>query len=108
MEKCKLQRRLDCLKRFLCRVVGKRKARARLKLFKRGYKERTLSYDQAKHEVCFMMRTALKIMDTCLWYFDNGCSRHMTRDCSLFKMFEPKKGANVTFGDESKSQIKGK
>ena len=55
-----------------------------------------------------MMRTALKIMDTCLWYFDNGCSRHMNRDCSLFKMFEPKKGGNVTFGDESKSQIKGK
>ena len=32
----------------------------------------------------------------------------MTRDCFLFKTFEPKKGGNVTFGDGSKSQIKGK
>ena len=32
----------------------------------------------------------------------------MTGDRSLFKVFESKKGGNVTFGDESKSQIKGK
>ena len=32
----------------------------------------------------------------------------MTRDRSLFKVFESKKGGNVTFGDGSKSQIKGK
>ena len=32
----------------------------------------------------------------------------MTGDCSLFKVFESKKGGNVTFGDGSKSQIKGK
>ena len=29
-------------------------------------------------------------------------------DRSLFKVFESKKGGNVTFGDGSKSQIKGK
>ena len=38
----------------------------------------------------------------------NSCSRHMTGDRSLFKVFESKKGGNVTFGDGSKSQIKGK
>ena len=32
----------------------------------------------------------------------------MTGDRSLFKVFESKKGGNVTFGDESKSQIKGR
>ena len=32
----------------------------------------------------------------------------MTRDQSLFKVFESKKGGNVAFGDGSKSQIKGK
>ena len=32
----------------------------------------------------------------------------MTGDRSLFKVFESKKGDNVTFGDGSKSQIKGK
>ena len=37
----------------------------------------------------------------------SGCSRHMTGDRSYFKVFESKKGGNVTFGDGSKSQIKG-
>ena len=32
----------------------------------------------------------------------------MTGDRSLFKVFESKKGGNVTFGDGSKSQIKVK
>ena len=32
----------------------------------------------------------------------------MTGDRSLFKVFESKKGGNVTFGDGSKSQIKEK
>ena len=32
----------------------------------------------------------------------------MTGNRSLFKVFESKKGGNVTFGDWSKSQIKGK
>ena len=54
-----------------------------------------------------MMHTALKEMDTCLWYLHSSCSRHMTGDHSLFKTFEPKKGCNVTFDDERKSQIKG-
>ena len=55
-----------------------------------------------------MMKFAFKVMDTCLWYLDNGYSRHMTGDCFLFKVFESKKGGNVTFGEGSKSQIKRK
>ena len=62
----------------------------------------------SKHEVCFMMKSAFKVMDTCLWYLDSGCSRHMIGDRSLFKVFESKKCGNVTFGDGSKSQTKGK
>ena len=62
----------------------------------------------SKHEVCFMMKSAFKVMDTCLWYLDSGCSKHMTGDRFLFKVFESKKGGNVTFGDGSKSKIKGK
>ena len=38
----------------------------------------------------------------------NSCSRHMTGDRSLFKVFKSKKGGNVIFGDGNKSQIKGK
>ena len=72
-------------------------------------KESTIPIDLlSKHKVCFMMKSAFKVMDTCLWYLDSDCSRHMTGDRSLFKAFESKKGGNVTFGDGSKSQIKGK
>ena len=60
----------------------------------------------SKHEVCFMMKSTFKV--TCLWYLDSDCLRHMTRDRSLFKVFKSKKGGNVTFGNVSKSQIKGK
>ena len=72
-------------------------------------REKTIPIDlSCKHKVCFMMKSAFKVMDTCLWYLDSGCSRHMTGDRSLFKVFKSKKGGNVTFGDGSKSQIKGK
>ena len=72
-------------------------------------RESTIPNDlSSKHEVCFMMKSTFKIMDTCLWYLDSGCSRHITGDKSLFKTFEFKNGGNVTFGDGSKSQIKGK
>ena len=62
----------------------------------------------SKHKVCFMMKFVFKVMDTCLWYLSSGCSRHMTGNRSLFKVFESKKCGNVTFGDGSKSQIEGK
>ena len=62
----------------------------------------------SKQEVCFMMKSAFKFKDTCLWYLDSSCLRHMTGDQSPFKVFEFKKRGNVTFGDGSKSQIKGK
>ena len=55
-----------------------------------------------------MMKFAFKAMDMCLCYLDSSCLRHMTSDRFLFKVFESKKGGNVTFGDGSKSQIKGK
>ena len=55
-----------------------------------------------------MMKSTFKVMDTCLWYLNSGCLQHITRDCSLFKILESKKGGNVTFDDGSKSHIKGK
>ena len=72
-------------------------------------RESTIPTDlSSKHKVCFMKKSAFKVMDTCLWYLDSSCSRHMTGDRSLFKVFKSKKGGNVTFGDGSKSQLKGK
>ena len=56
--------------------------------------------------LCYTALTALKACDSCLWYLDSGCSRHMTGNKGLFKtLFEGKIGT-VTFGDGSKSMIK--
>ena len=72
-------------------------------------RENTIPTDlSSKHEVCFMMKSTFMAMDTCSLYLNSGCSRYMTRDRSLFKVFKSKKGGNVTFSDGSKSQIKGK
>ena len=57
--------------------------------------------------LCYTALTALKARDSCLWYLDNSCSRHMTGNKGLFKtLFEWKIGT-VTFGDGSKSVIRG-
>ena len=103
------RRKLDYLKMYLHKGIHLRKIRARVKPLGDQIKEKTMPYDmKKKHGVCFMMHSAFKVMNKCLWYLDNRCSRHMTRDRTLFKTFESKKGGNVTFGDGSKSQIKGK
>ena len=57
--------------------------------------------------VCYTTLTALKACDSCVWYLDSGCSRHMTGNKTLFKtLFEGKIGT-VTFGDGSKFVIRG-
>ena len=56
--------------------------------------------------MCYTALTALKACDSCLWYLDNGCSRHMIENKTLFKtLFEGKIGT-ITFGDGSKSVIR--
>ena len=50
---------------------------------------------------------ALRARDSCLWYLDSGCSRHMIGNKGLFKTLFEGKIATVTFGDRSKSVIRG-
>ena len=54
------------------------------------------------------MHTSLKVFNSCLWYLDSGCSRHMTGDKSLFKTLKENVGDYVTFGDGSHAQVLGK
>ena len=57
--------------------------------------------------VCYTALTTLKARDSCLWYLDSGCSKHMTGNKALFKtLFEGKIGTD-TFGDGNKSMIRG-
>ena len=103
------KKKLDCLRMKMCKGVRLRRVKVIGLARKRNMRESTIPTNlSSKHEVCFMMKSAFKVMDTCLLYLDSGCSRHMIGDRSLFKVFESTKGGNVTFGDGSKSQIKGK
>ena len=103
------KKKLDCIRMKMCKGVRLRKVKVKSFVRKWQMKENTIRTDlSSRHEVCFMIKFAFKVMDTCLWYVDNGCSRHMIGDRSLFKVFESKKSGNVTFGDGSKSQINGK
>ena len=57
--------------------------------------------------LCYTALTALKARDSCLWYLDSGCSKHMTRNKGLFKtLFEGKIGT-ITFRNGSKFVIRG-
>ena len=102
------KKKLDCLKMKMCKGVHLRKMKIKGCVHTWQLKEKIILIDlSSKYEVCFMMKSTFKVMDTCLWYLDNGCSRHMTGDRSLFKVLKSKKCGNVTFGDGRKSQIKG-
>ena len=57
--------------------------------------------------LCYTALTALKVRDSYLWYLDSGCSKHMTRNKALFKTLFEGKIVIVTFGDGSKSVIRG-
>ena len=75
------KKKLDCLKMKLCKGVRLRRVKVKGLAHIRQLKESTIPTDlSSKHEVCFMMKSAFKVMDTCLWYLDSGCSRHMTGD----------------------------
>ena len=103
------KKKLDYLRMKMYKGICLRRVKIKGLACKRQIRESTIPTDlSSKYEVCFMMKSAFKVMDMCLWYLDSSCSRHMTGDRSLFKVFESKKGGNVTFGDGSKSQIKGK
>ena len=103
------KKKLDYLRMKMCKGVCLRRVKVKGLVHNKLMRENTIPTDlSSKHEVYFMMKSPFKVMDICLWYLNSSYSRHMTGDQSLFKVFESKKGGNVTFGDGSKSQIKGR
>ena len=57
--------------------------------------------------VCYTALTLLKARDSCLWYLDGGCSRHLIGNKVLFKTLFEGKIETITFGDGSKYVIRG-
>jgi hypothetical protein len=58
--------------------------------------------------LCLVSHTTLKILYTCLWYLDSGCSKHMTGDKTLLKEVQMGKGGRITFEYGSQSKVIGK
>ena len=89
--------KLDCMKR---------KINSSLNEVKKD--ESCLDGQECLSHACLFVHTALKVFNSCLWYLDSSCSRHMTGDKSLFKTLKEKEDGFVTFGDGSHSQVLGK
>jgi hypothetical protein len=58
--------------------------------------------------LCLVAHNALKVLDTCLWYLDNGHSKHMTGDKNLLKKIKMGRGGKITYGDGRQSKVIGK
>ena len=84
--------KLDCLKRKLHSSMNE---------VKKG--ESCFNGQECLSHACLFVHTALKVFNSCLWYLDSGCSRHMTGDKSLFKTLKEKEDGFVTSGDGSHS-----
>jgi predicted mannosyl-3-phosphoglycerate phosphatase (HAD superfamily) len=72
-------------------------------------KEKDVSHVWVKKSdnLCLVTHTALKVLDTCLWYLDSACSRHMTGDKTLLKDIQMARGGRLTFGDRSHAKVIG-
>jgi len=57
--------------------------------------------------LCLVAHTALKVLDTYLWYLDSACSKHMTGDMGLLKDIQMARGGRITFGDGSQAKVIG-
>ncbi|KAG9459176.1 hypothetical protein H6P81_003684 [Aristolochia fimbriata] len=55
----------------------------------------------------FVAHTARKADIDGIWYFDNGCSRHMTGSSEFLRNLQKENGGQVTFGDEGKGSVIG-
>jgi hypothetical protein len=58
--------------------------------------------------LCLVTHTALKILNTCLWYLDSSYSKHMTGDKTLLNEVQMGKGGRITCGYGSQSKVIGK
>ncbi|XP_010451301.1 PREDICTED: uncharacterized protein LOC104733421 [Camelina sativa] len=69
----------------------------------------TQGYVRKDDLYCHMAVTAEKSeVDQPKWYFDSGCSKHMTGALDNLSLLEDVVGGRVTFGDGRKGTIRGK
>ncbi|XP_075636751.1 uncharacterized protein LOC142608987 [Castanea sativa] len=96
------------MNRHLCNKLDslKRKLQSSMNDVKKD--ESCFENQECSSHACLFVHTTLKVFNSCLWYLDSGCSRHIIGDKSLFKSLKKKENGYVTFGDRSHSQVLGK
>src|ERR1051325_6178958 len=72
-------------------------------------KTNKVSYTQQwkKKTAALIAHTSLRVFAKEDWYFDSGCSKHMTGIKNLLNDVKPHSTSFVTFGDGAKGEIKG-
>ena len=55
--------------------------------------------------ICYVAYTFLKVMFTYSWYFDSGCSRHMTDERNFLKVYQNVVEGQVSFRDGAKRRV---
>ena len=86
---CLAKRKLDYLRMKMYKGVRLRRVKVKGLAYKRQMRENTIPTNlSSKHEVCFMIKSAFKVIDTCLWYLDSDCSRHMIGELTYFLGFQ--------------------
>ncbi|XP_062088790.1 uncharacterized protein LOC133795353 [Humulus lupulus] len=63
---------------------------------------------KSNRNVALVAHTSLAAFKDDMWYFDSGCSRHMTGNKEILMNFKDISEGLVTFGDGNKGQILGK
>ena len=62
-----IKKKLDCLRMKMCKGVRLKRVKVKGLFHKRQMRENIIPTNlSSKHEVCFMMKSAFKVMDTCL------------------------------------------
>lgn len=56
---------------------------------------------------CLIAHTSLRVSSMEDWYFDSGCSRHMTRERTCLEELKHNSNRYVIFSDKAKGRIMG-
>ena len=55
--------------------------------------------------ICYVVHTFFKVVSTNSWYFNSGCSKHMTGDRNILKDYQVIVVGHVTFEDGVKGRV---
>ncbi|KAG9451351.1 hypothetical protein H6P81_011316 [Aristolochia fimbriata] len=99
--------------RYYCQDLGHIQSQC-YKLFRDlKYCSKWFQRNHLKHKFVWIRKKvscnhALKAVTNSVWYFDSGCSRHMTGKSDLLNNISYTESGQVTFGDGGKGTITGK